>query len=205
MRLFILILFCVGGFSLTGQQALIPLHSFYKDQFLSNKFNKPYNEGSFFPESQKDYSLQNVIRDSSDQYYDFTEVLFKKHLIEISGDDYHINISPAIDWAYGKDFEDTIDRTLFQNTRGFYIEGNLFDNFAFATSLYENQGRYTSYESDYYTAQGEMYPLHPMHNPSGNSSEEGSDSSSDGDGSDSSSSSSDSSQSQDQYSGSFGH
>lgn len=57
----------------------------------------------------------------------------------------------------------------------------------------------------HWNAQGEMYPLHPMQNPSGNSSEEASDSSSDAEGSDSSSSSSDSSQSQDQYSGSFGH
>jgi hypothetical protein len=42
-----------------------------------------------------------------------------------------------------------------------------------------------------WNAQGDMYPIQPVQNPSGNSSDEASDSSSDADGSDSSSSSSD--------------
>lgn len=145
-------------FPLLAQQSLIPLHTFYKDHLLANKKSTPYNEGSFFPACEDDYDLIKAINDSTPQYYDFTHVLLQKYLFEIKGKDYLIKISPAIDFTLGKDLSDTNDRTLFQNTRGLHVEGNLFKNFAFSTSLYENQGRYTRYESDYYRAHGELYP-----------------------------------------------
>ena len=151
-----LLLFC--AFSTYGQQSLIPLHSFYKDQIFANKLANPYNEGSFFPVSEGEYNLISAINDSSKQYYDLMEVLFKKYLFEIKGEDYYLKISPAIDFSYGKDLNDTIARKLFQNTRGIHVEGNLFKNFAFSTSLYENQGRYAYYESSYYSSVGELYP-----------------------------------------------
>ncbi len=146
-------------FQSLGQQSLIPLHSFYKDQLFANKRSQPYNEGSFLPACESDYSLIPVINDSTPQYYDFTHVLFQKYLFELRGDDYYLKISPAIDFAYGKDLADTVSRTLYQNTRGLHVEGNLFRNFSFSTSLYENQGRYTQYESAYYRSVGEMYPM----------------------------------------------
>lgn len=155
LLLFGSILVCLPLFA---QQSLIPLHTFYKDQLLANKKNSPYNAGSFYPACEDDYDLIKAINDSTPQYYDFTHVLFQKYLFEIRGKDYYLKISPAIEFAYGKDIADTNDRTLFQNTRGLHVEGNLFNNFAFSTSLYENQGRYTQYESDYYRAHGELYP-----------------------------------------------
>ncbi len=152
----IAILLCT--FQLVGQQGLIPLHSFYKDHLFANKLSKPYNEGSFLPACENNYDLIKAINDSTPQYYDFTHVLFQKYLFELKGKDYYLKISPAIDFAYGRDIGDTIKRTLFQNTRGLHVEGNLFKNFAFSTSLYENQGRYTNYETGYYSSIGELYP-----------------------------------------------
>lgn len=158
MKLILSLVFAASIFPLLGQQGLIPLHSFYKDHLFANKLNTPYNEGSFLPANEDDYDLIDAINDSTKQYYDFTNVLFKKYLFELKGKDYYLKISPAIDFAYGRDIGDTIKRSLFQNTRGFHVEGNLFKNFSFSTSLYENQGRYTNYESIYYSSVGELYP-----------------------------------------------
>lgn len=158
MRATLLIWLLLLAFSPWAQQGLIPLHTFYRDQLLANKRSPPFNNGSFLPACEADYDLIPVINDSTPQYYNFTHVLFQKYLFELKGEDYYLKISPAIEFTYGKDLNDTISRTLFQNTRGLHVEGNLFRNFAFATSIYENQARFTNYETSYYKAVGEMYP-----------------------------------------------
>jgi len=158
MKGIIILLIVLTSAQLFGQESLIPLHSFYKDHLFANKLDKPYNDGSFFPVSEASYDLIPAINDSTDQYYDVTHTLFQKYLFEIRGKDYYIKISPAIDFSLGKDLGDTVNRTLFQNTRGLHVEVNLFKKFAFSTSLYENQARFTNYESEYYSSHGELYP-----------------------------------------------
>lgn len=155
VQVILLLLFVKGTFA---QQNLLSLNTFYRDQLLANKGIQPLNNGSFFPINESEYPLMSLINDSSKQYYDFTEILFKKHLIEAKGKDYYITISPAIDITKGKDLNDTLERKLFQNTRGVHAEGDLFNNFSFSTSFYENQSRNTLYESQYYNALGELYP-----------------------------------------------
>ena len=157
MKSFLVFLFLLSSLLLYGQQGLVPLHSFYKDQLFSNKLDAPYNGGSFLPVCASEYDLIDAIKDTTKQYYKFTNVLFQNYLIELRGKDYYLKISPAIDWAIGQDLNDTVSRTLFQNTRGIHVEGDIFTNFSFSTSLYENQGRYTNYETDYYSSNGEMY------------------------------------------------
>ncbi len=141
-----------------AQQSYIPLNSFYKDQLFANKLEQPYTGGSFFPATESEYNLISAINDSSAQFYDFTYVLFQKHLIELNGKDYSLSISPILDFRMGKDFNDTNNRKLFQNTRGVYVEGDLFKNFSFSTSLFENQARVNYYEDSYYRGVGELYP-----------------------------------------------
>jgi hypothetical protein len=158
VKILICIAILIGCNNVFSQQGLIPIHSFYKDQLFANKSDKPYNEGSFFPVCESQYDLITAINDSSKQYYDVTQILFKQYLIEVKGKDYYLKISPAIDFTMGRDLEDTLKRKLFQNTRGLHVEGNLFKNFAFSTSLYENQSRNTHYESNYYSSLGELYP-----------------------------------------------
>jgi hypothetical protein len=107
---------------------------------------------------ESEYDLSTKIRDSSIQYYDFSEILFKKHLIEVKGSNYFLSISPILDMSMGKDRIDTIERRLFQNTRGVLVEGDLYKNFSFSTAIYENQGRFSNYETAYYSSLGELYP-----------------------------------------------
>lgn len=150
--------FVVISYTAVAQQNLIPIHSFYKDHLFANKGSEAYNEGSFFPVNESKYDLIPIINDSSKQYYKFTNVLFKKYLVEIKGKDFYFKLSPAIDFSMGRDLSDTISRKLFQNTKGIHVEGSLFKNFSFSTSLYENQARYVNYETAYYNSLGELYP-----------------------------------------------
>ena len=158
MKVSLLILVCcIGSFFSFGQQNMLPLHSFYKGQLFSNKLAKPYNEGSFLPVSEGEYDLIPAILDSTPRYYTVTDILYRKHLIEITSKDCFITISPAANISYGNDLTDTSERRLMQNTRGVFVEGDLFKKFSFATSFYENQARFTPYEDYYYTSVGERY------------------------------------------------
>jgi hypothetical protein len=152
----LLLLFLPIG--LMSQQNLLPISSFYKDQLLAPRGKFYGNQSSFYPRSEGQYNLIQIIRDSSKQYYEFSERLFKKHLFEIKGDDYSIQISPVLNVGLGKDYADTTSRRLFNNTRGFLVEVDLTDKFSFTSALYENQNRFTHYESNYYNSIGERYP-----------------------------------------------
>ena len=158
MKIGALLIFClVTAYVGRTQQNLLPLNSFYKDQLFTGKGsgNKPLP--SFLPAVESDIDLLSAINDSAPMYYTFTHILYQKHLIEIKSEDVFLSISPAVNLAFGKDFGDTTQRSLYQNTRGIHVEGDFFKNFSFSTSFYENQSRFMRYETDYYSSAGESY------------------------------------------------
>ncbi len=141
-----------------SQQNLLPISSYYKDKLFSPFNNKSFSNGSFLPACESDFKLIDKIADSAKQYYQITAFLMKKHLIEIKEKDYYLTISPTFDISRGIDKNDSLAPSLFQNTRGYHIEGDIFKNFSFSTSFYENQARFTKYETAYYQSVGELYP-----------------------------------------------
>lgn len=145
-------------FSIVSQQNLLPIQSFYKDKLFQINDSTPIMEGSFYPISESRVDLISQINDSALRYSTFTHILFQKHVIEIKSKDAFITISPVFNFALGRDFADTIKSTLFNNTRGVYVEGDLFKKFSFATMFHENQARYTRYQTDLYNSLGEFYP-----------------------------------------------
>ena len=153
----IYLLFACVSNALSQQNSLL-IHSYFKDRLFDNSKSKSYQGSSFLPAFESEYDLNYINRDSSILYYDGIEVLFKKHLFEVKGTNYFFTISPIVDFSIGKDRKDTTNRRLFQNTRGVFIEGDLFKNFSFTTAIYENQSRLTHYESNYYSSVGELYP-----------------------------------------------
>ena len=157
MKIKFSILFFIVPMVIFSQQNLLPTSSFYKDKIFSPFNSSSFSNGSFFPISESEFNLPAKIADSSKQYYIISSFLMKKHMVELKGEDFYITISPTLDVSLGKDLQDTITRK-FQNTRGYVIEGDLFKNFSFSTSLYENQARFTKYESNYYLLIGELYP-----------------------------------------------
>lgn len=140
-----------------AQVNLVSNHSFFKDQTFANKQRSPFNSGDFFPYSESSYDLMDAINDSSKQYYDVTETLFKKHLFELKGDDYYLTISPAFNFSIGSDLSDTLDQRLTRNTRGFLVEGDLLGKVSFSTSFYENQATFAHYARNYFASAGELY------------------------------------------------
>ncbi len=140
-----------------AQQNNVFIHSFFKDNLLNPGLSKSYNGTGFLPLNESEYDFNRVNRDSSKQFYPLTNILFRKHLFEIKGDKFNLNISPIADLMLGKDRNDSTEQTLFQNTRGVYIEGDLTTKFSFSTIISENQARFSSYETTFYSSVGELY------------------------------------------------
>jgi hypothetical protein len=153
----ILILLCFLSQPFFGQQNSILIQSYFKDQLFNPLVTKGNQGSGMLPVFESEYDLNKAIRDSSKQFYILTNILFKKHLFEINGNNYQLSISPIADLSVGEDRKDTSGRKLFQNTRGIYIEGDLTPKFSFSTSIFENQARFSSYETSYYSSVGELY------------------------------------------------
>lgn len=158
-RFLLLFILSFSSNDFLSQQNTVSINSFYKDQLYAPQKNGNYNGGDFLPVIESEYNLPKYISDSTKQYYKVTSILFKKHLIELKGDDYYFTISPVFDLSIGKNSEDdSLAPRKFQNTRGFFIEGDFFDKFSFSSSFYENQARFTEYQKEYYESLGELYP-----------------------------------------------
>lgn len=137
-----------------GQQTLEPIDSYHKDRLWGLNPTIP----SFLPQPEGVFALRKTIADSSKQYYMLTQKMYKEYLVEIKGDGYRIDIQPILDVQRGNDKADTNVRTLFSNTRGISFEVDLLDKISFSTAIYENQNRFSLYESGYYNSIGERYP-----------------------------------------------
>ena len=157
LTLFLLTLF-LGSFIVFSQQNLIATSSFYKDKLFSPFNSTSFSNGSFLPICESQFNLNKKIQDTSKQYYQYTAYLFKKHLFEIKGDDYYLTLSPVLDYNLGRDKNDSLGSRLIQNTRGFFIEGDLGKSFSFSSSFYENQSQFNNYEKAYYLSAGELTP-----------------------------------------------
>lgn len=151
--------FFIFSFVFVAQNNTVSLNNFYKDQLYAPQKNGNYQGGDFLPITENEYNLPAYIADSAKQYYQITTILFKKHLVELKGDDYYFTISPVMDLSIGKNKDDdSLAPKKFQNTRGFVVEGDFFKNVSFSSSFYENQARFTEYQSIYYKSIGELYP-----------------------------------------------
>ena len=157
MKEWLVVFICFSFSWLFGQQNNLPISSYFKDQLFNLENSSSYRGSSFLPRSEGEYNLLSLNRDSSVQYYELAERLFKKHLVEIKGDGYLLTMSPTLNIGLGKDFNDTTVGRLFNNTRGFLVELDLLKKVSFSTSFYENQNRFTSYENNYYSSIGERY------------------------------------------------
>ena len=141
----------------SSQHNLISTHSFFRDKLFETSRTEAYNGNAFLPVTESNYDLQKHLKDSSIFYYDFAVTAFKKHIVEIKTEDCYLTISPTFNFSLGRDLKDENPRNLFQNTRGFIIEGDIAKNFSFATTFYENQARFSNYESDFVSSRGEFY------------------------------------------------
>ena len=152
--IFLVGLLLVSGL-LYSQQKLIPLQSFYKDKSL--QFSAKKSISTFYPQNESELNINFINRDSSKQYFDFTEYLFKHHLLELKTDVGQLNIDPIINLSKGRSNLDTIGYPLFRNTRGIFIEGQVYNKISFQFTFTENQARFQNYEREYMASRGELY------------------------------------------------
>ncbi|MFN5444210.1 MAG: hypothetical protein ACK48V_08275 [Crocinitomicaceae bacterium] len=154
MKVILLIFVLVSGV-VYSQQKLIPLQSFYKEKFI--QFSGKKSISTFYPQNESELNTQYLNRDSSKQYFDFSERLYKHHLLELKTDVGQINIDPLINFSRGRYNFDSTGYQLYRNTRGIFIEGQVYDKVSFQFTFTENQSRFQNYERQYMASRGELY------------------------------------------------
>ncbi len=134
---------------------LLPLYSIFSQINLLNHFK---DEPEFFLRSGRIYTAikpleferidtakwhayQNALHISTENK--ILNYLLNKDFIRIRGDRYDLRILPVIYWEVGKSGD--TEQTVFINTRGIEIQGELGRQFAFQTAVYENQARFPAY------------------------------------------------------------
>lgn len=143
-------LFAIG---LAAQQNDIPLQ---RDIYLDVERNAACRTARIHtglkPVIQSRADLTGVMGfrpDSARRYYWLTEVLFRRHLLQVRHKGVRLHADLLLDLQLGQDLrEDTrfADTTRFhQNTRGFRIAGDLGPRFSFHTAFFENQAIYPQY------------------------------------------------------------
>ncbi|WP_423736770.1 hypothetical protein [Chitinophaga caseinilytica] len=95
-------------------------------------------------------ALKTILHEDTSHLYDsdpvkrnwFHRKLFKEHLFEFREPDFNVFVDFLPDWQIGRSNR---DKTLWLNTRGGRVQGNIGKKFYFETSFYENQGVYPVY------------------------------------------------------------
>lgn len=71
--------------------------------------------------------------------------VFNEHLLRVGGKDFSFSIDPLMNFQGGMDFKDTSSNTLYTNTRGVQLQGNITEKVFFYGSFYENQSDFPTY------------------------------------------------------------
>ena len=153
-------LFLTSSF-VRAQEVLLPMGSVFKDRTILSADNDslPTFVGTgLFPVAEE-ATTEVLYRNhpTSERKYWFGRKLFDEHFVELRGEDYFLAIDPLVNLSLGRE-EGLETTTLFQNTRAFQVSGEVMDNVSFYTAFFENQARFASYQSEYFTSRGELYP-----------------------------------------------
>lgn len=82
---------------------------------------------------------------------DFLDKVFFDHLLHIKSKEkkYRLTVDPILNFETGKDAEDTLQRRLYNNTRGFIATGSIGKDFYFETMVAETQSIFPNYLEAY--------------------------------------------------------
>ena len=82
------------------------------------------------------------------------DVFFFKHVIRVEphNENFKLRLDPILNLETGIDFSDTINRRLYNNTRGFIAAGSIGKDFYFETMFAENQSFFPNYLYNYANA-----------------------------------------------------
>ena len=115
---------------------------------------KPYQQAFISPSS---YAA--VFNDTGDYYYEFTVKLFKENLLNIKEEDVFLTADPLFNLGTGRTNYTDTTTSIFTNTRGVRVSGNITSKFSFETRYYENQFYYPEYLDSIGDARGVAFGL----------------------------------------------
>jgi hypothetical protein len=139
---------CLLPIYLLAQQLYLPLNQSYQylDRYLYSSDNK-------FHTSVKPYIQwqTNKIVDTDSLYKIESKNkilghILNKNIINYKKDDFSFIADPLFNFEFGKNDDTSKLSTI--NTRGVRVEGNIKNNFSFATSFYENQAFFLDHRKD---------------------------------------------------------
>lgn len=154
-----------------SQQKNIPSNNFYGNKvsefYLNDLYRDSLDEFSLNQNAHMSYkpilesrvhNSERLYKDSSKQYYWITRKIFQEHLFVIDKGKFWCSIDPVFNLEMGTDLSQAKKETYWQNTRGYFIQGNITSKFSFGTYLYENQSEFISYQDSAFRMRGELYP-----------------------------------------------
>lgn len=103
---------------------------------------------------QSDY-LINISKSTEKPKYFFKwlyRTAFYENFAVVDAGNFYLTVDPLLNAEYGKDKEDLSNNTLYKNTRGIIIRGNVGEKFSFQTSFYENQAVLPNYMTAFVNA-----------------------------------------------------
>lgn len=106
---------------------------------------------SFKPILQSDVSFQvdTVFKKyyAADYKNWYLRKVFAEHFFVLEGDNYRVLASPIINLSKGREL--TEPKSVFTNSRGYLIQGDLGHSMSFSTSFVENQAIFANYLDEY--------------------------------------------------------
>ncbi len=69
----------------------------------------------------------------------------RESFIQIKAKDFYAKLDPVFDFTGGMDLQDSSSETLFTNSRGLWVRGNIGKQFAFESYFLENQSTFPNY------------------------------------------------------------
>lgn len=162
-RLFFLVIFFSLLQSANAQDYFFPLNREWNLRYepylnsLSSTLHtsvKPYRKDEIKAFTNVDSLDAPIVKDNKFNRTLAGRKLRKENLIHIADDDFIVNVNPQFEERIGRDF--ATDKTLFTNTRGFWINGTAGKRFSFSTTFYENQGKFPNYIDTFVNKYGIM-------------------------------------------------
>jgi hypothetical protein len=143
-------------------QQIIPLETFYKQQFL--KYSRSNSFETFYPVNTNYFNLHDSIKDTTTFYYDFHVWFFNRNWLEKKEKNGSIEINPLVNFSYGKGSSIKDSLPLYRNTRGVSVRGELNQKIFYSFVFCENQSRFMDYQNQYFNDRGELYDLDTFYN-----------------------------------------
>lgn len=134
----VLLILCVTGYTQEKLPVILPYNPLnIRELYLDSANHHTAQKAILHTDTSAMYTIQDTTRRSW-----IHRKLFKEHLFEFRRPDFNVFADILPDFQIGRSNR---GKTLWLNTRGFIVQGNISEKFYFETSFFENQGVFPRY------------------------------------------------------------